>query len=897
MNTNKMYPRLGDSLSRIVLPIALVLLSGCQGFLVPDKGKEGVIVFGASAAYQSDYRTRGSDSGTRTEYTGLDGDGRPLSSSSTMERISWLSTDQVTILCQQAAEDKMAQYRVIPDDFSGNRHLASVEPVDGELVWGTGTHYFFGMYPSPAMAGAPSDLILTSTDGGTTARINGSLPSAQSFTRVGNELKPDMAYAFMYAATTATGGDVNLSFSPLVTTLRFTLTSKSAFPSSGLTLRRITLKSTQADSFLAGAFTVTIGSDGAARLSSVINGSNEIYLDIPEGVVLSTTDPLMFTFLTLPMDQSELSLMLSFSDGSVRTLALKQAGVDITVEATKKCYINDIGLPWKYSLEATPLQTFPHAGDARNYSVTSYRTISGSGTVKQPVPWTITRYSVDEGATWSSECPDWLSFPAGQTTGVGSGDGESKWLSAVANTTSTTRVWHGPTEPQYGNATRDAAIDLATLNVKGERIPMTTANCYVVGSPGWFLLDCIYGNSLKGGQTNTAAFQTGNTGSDMLADLIRGDGVAIANGSPIPYVRDAIKGQHFGAILCWKDCSTTINISVDSDSGGWGILLEVGSDIEEGNAVVALLDVDAPANKKVLWSWHLWFMEPQRFSTHRLGSNEVMNMNLGWYDSPGGPRPREAWAEVTQEESGETAIVKFFQDANAPLGGNVYYQWGRKDPMLGFDFNADGSTTQRTQTGDLPWEISGYLDEKEDRPLQYGIQMPNRFFTPYSFSWYHTHSNTTGYQNLWNGNAVFATDNDVVKTVYDPCPAGYKVANYGAFANLMTYGELPKSSFGRTFKTSATDSEGIFFPGTGLLDAYGGLSNTGASFTWTAGYLTNAGGTFKEGSYLQLNAGGGWAPYGNWAYDANAMSVRCVLEDPASTQRTFVGEDSHPVNE
>ena len=82
-----------------------------------------------------------------------------------------------------------------------------------------------------------------------------------------------------------------------------------------------------------------------------------------------------------------------------------------------------------------------------------------------------------------------------------------------------------------------------------------------------------------------------------------------------------------------------------------------------------------------------------------------------------------------------------------PLGGNLYFQWGRKDPL-----KSDCSFTDNLGTGGL----------------EYSISHPGTFIrgVDNAFDWFCKNQGDQD-ASLWgNGGA---------KTVWDPCPEGYRV--------------------------------------------------------------------------------------------------------------------------
>ena len=854
---------------------AVLLLASCQARLDPDDPDEGAMVFEASAEFEAEEITRsdGDDGAmTRTVYTGKDESGADMGSSSSYERIEWLSTDQISVLCPQAGRDKTAKFIVLPGSYSSNKHNATIEPIDHKLYWSETKnldHYFFGLYPAPGMTGAPSATAITQASN-TSATVTGTIPATQEYTLSGSELKPKMECAYMYAVSKvnsgSTGGNgvsVSLSFKPMVTTLRFTLKTKSDM--AGKKLTKIELISTNSDSFLAGTFTGTLTDSGLTSLttSDISGGNPTITINISGGYTLSTSTPLMFTVLTLPMTQTSMKLKLTFDDNATRTVELKSsASTYITVAACKKAYINDLNLPWKYGFTVTPDDVAQLTSTEQNasYTVTSYKYISESGT-KVATPWTVSRYAVN--GAWTNSRPAALTTST-STSGTGSSSGETATAAFAANNSEVTKTWGGLTTEVPSSEYDDAnGVDLSYRDVNGaKRGYRMVANSYVVTRPGWYWFPTMYGNS-----TTERAYHTQNTASNMLTNFLRHDGDEI-NGPSLPGNNQLAVTD---AAILWQDFGVEVLDQVSCNN--WLVRFHVKDNIRQGNAVIAIYD----SQGNILWSWHIWVMEPDKISNKTVDGKQVMNMNLGWYDADAVAQPREVWLEVTQTETGTKDIVKFYQQSNKALGGNVYYQWGRKDPMLGYD--EDGIRKVQVYLNDgTKWQATAQTINYSQRPVYVGIQYPNHFLKHYSNGrWYQRED---GFGNLWNAQAVVNADNPVIKTVYDPCPPGYKMPNKDFFKNLLQYGELP-ASYGRAFKTSSSDTEGIYFPGNGMLDKEtGNLANDGMALIWTAGRYPDESGLPDQGTYLQLNQGfgQGWDYTGHYIGDGFGLSVRCIVE-------------------
>ena len=170
-----------------------------------------------------------------------------------------------------------------------------------------------------------------------------------------------------------------------------------------------------------------------------------------------------------------------------------------------------------------------------------------------------------------------------------------------------------------------------------------------------------------------------------------------------------------------------------------------------GNAVIAVYDKANPnaEDAKVLWSWHLWCTPmPQiiEYTASRYTGNEykVMDRNLG--------------ATTSTPALGTTQGLR--------------YQFGRKDPFSG-SLTYDGVKTILYDVRSSASEVESTNDESVT--VAKSINTPNilRLRGGMGISW----CETSDMKYLW-GNTE--TDNyyypsSTIKTIYDPCPVGYKV--------------------------------------------------------------------------------------------------------------------------
>lgn len=155
-----------------------------------------------------------------------------------------------------------------------------------------------------------------------------------------------------------------------------------------------------------------------------------------------------------------------------------------------------------------------------------------------------------------------------------------------------------------------------------------------------------------------------------------------------------------------------------------------------GNSVIAAKDADG----KIVWSWHIWASDEIPADHHYVNTNgsfTVLDRNIGALRANGGSSDAE----------------------NRESIGTVY-QWGRKDPFF----------ASQPENGD--WKR--FYNTKNTRfTTVESIQMPNHVATG-SDDW-----NRDGLTNLWSTSS---------KTIYDPCPVGYRVAVKEVFSGFTTTG-------------------------------------------------------------------------------------------------------------
>ena len=244
-----------------------------------------------------------------------------------------------------------------------------------------------------------------------------------------------------------------------------------------------------------------------------------------------------------------------------------------------------------------------------------------------------------------------------------------------------------------------------------------------------------------------------------------------------------------------------------------------------------------------MWSWHIWVwvddLTPVTI-TNKTGVNyNILPVNLA-----------SKW------------------DANT--NGRIYnwfYQFGRPTPTL--PPNRYNSNTDAENYGDKTFEIKNTAIS-----YKYGIMYPYTFYYNRSspYLWY---GGDKVYYNLWDANCTStgSSDNIVVKTVYDPCPVGFKMPNGNTFTYFSKVNVIGVFDYGWRFKRNADDTSGVFFPASGRRSYEDGDLTTVGSYSYVA--LSNMSSSKKIGS-LRFDSSSVYPS--NDSIVANGCSVRPVQE-------------------
>ena len=530
------------------------------------------------------------------------------------------------------------------------------------------------------------------------------------------------------------------------------------------------------------------------------------------------------TFLMVPQTvPAGAKIVITFSDNTHITANI--GGKEWKAGTTKTYMMTEKNSNWDYQIETTDPATiaYDQTTSTNNYTVQSYRKDPTTNTF-QPVKWEVVSYqeSTDGGKTWSAEStnkPSWLTNLS-LTEGAGGKDAE------VGKPTVTTVIVDSLAKRNQAlkNAEEKGSnsnpYNLA--NKTGGDVVENTANCYVISAAGYYRIPLVYGNAIKNGQKNESAYKTSHAGTNILSNFKDHNEQLITD----PWITQTNGGTNKpnGAKLVWAD-ETGLVESLDISSDGKFLKFRVPKDkIKNGNAVIA-----ATKDGVVVWSWHLWFTEANVLKTTKVTNFQKKDYNftnetLGWkytkWQTTTYSAPRKVKVKIRQMEKNggnykESTITITQNNGALRAGYNTLYQFGRKDAFPGTDDNLEGTFTK---------------NGGDNMSIRNGIQHPGTLYT-HGSTWYSVYNQ----YNLWSmeNTTTGFNDNAVVKTIYDPCPAGFKMPASNAFTGFTTTGGNTEtksqfningeweSGFHFNNKISSPDAT-VYFPASGYRNSKDG---------------------------------------------------------------------------
>lgn len=267
------------------------------------------------------------------------------------ERIDWVDGDRIVLAMKNNDVSMVSQeYSVNTISVAGVNSKTDLKPYGTEngLEWGTGTHDFWSGYPASKVT--VGDHTLSAT-----------IPASQiaSYSRkTGNVVyfTPDMTDAFMVASLQSAPADngINLDFYPGFTAFDFTVGANDNITITSFQMETSTYEAeTSATMPLAGEVTASFDPAAGMARSYAVSGSSANTVSLvfhnengqPYNPIITPTTSMNFKVFAVPQDITGIRITFNLSDGTFRSLRLKQSGSWITFPAAAKINISGLLVP------------------------------------------------------------------------------------------------------------------------------------------------------------------------------------------------------------------------------------------------------------------------------------------------------------------------------------------------------------------------------------------------------------------------------------------------------------------------------------------------------------------------------------------------------------------------
>lgn len=204
----------------------------------------------------------------------------------------------------------------------------------------------------------------------------------------------------------------------------------------------------------------------------------------------------------------------------------------------------------------------------------------------------------------------------------------------------------------------------------------------------------------------------------------------------------------------------------------------------------------------------------------------------------------------------------------------VYFQWGRPTP---FGWGAKGYYSMPTEATDVRFSV------ENPRYLLYTATVDNTKSDWYLGAW--TGARTDRKDDFWgnpNESNTYNNPSDGHKSIYDPCPKGYRVVSPGVLAEVEKSGVYEKLNSIAVIKYRYDGSNDAYWPlagarwGSNPSDRTANNSTTSACY-WSNSSATNYGNDKDQGATALFYK----AADNTWTYSAgrsHAFSVRCMKD-------------------
>ena len=251
-------------------------------------------------------------------------------------------------------------------------------------------------------------------------------------------------------------------------------------------------------------------------------------------------------------------------------------------------------------------------------------------------------------------------------------------------------------------------------------------------------------------------------------------------------------GSNGGKVKKWKSriiwTDTQSNLFTYVKDGGSSvnecIVIKASGSNAVGNALIGIYDAtngEPAQDAKPLWSWHIWVTEYNPGGDVN-GTIPSINAATGSATVAGGYVFRFPGLEYNMTKNNPVdGSDQVIMDRNIGASSSdpnqltktlgVYYQFGRKDPFI-----FDASTLKIPAPDEYTQEVN--LNKKVGQITKAeSVQNPTLFILPIDVNAGSFNFDNADWLNKGSNNDLlwYNKDQETVKTIYDPCPAGWRL--------------------------------------------------------------------------------------------------------------------------
>lgn len=298
-----------------------------------------------------------------------------------------------------------------------------------------------------------------------------------------------------------------------------------------------------------------------------------------------------------------------------------------------------------------------------------------------------------------------------------------------------------------------------------------TANCYIIGAPGNYSFDAsVAGNGKAPYRDRTMGVDPTNLLPNNQTEEDDNYGIDWLWASGLSFDEVAKNNSGLSEEEIVNKIINSVSLSGKDGQVSVGLGTGLSTTILSGNVVLALYkkNTDGTAGD-IVWTWHLWLGKPETQHYHFSATNsEFQYTNEDWY-----MMDRNLGAESNK--------------LGDPRSAGLYYQSGRKEPIIGF---AEKNNAKEWVDGN---RITTYANKKvfDDRAeWTAGMSYSNYNTLKYPMALVSNipnEENTSDYHFAWTSSQAaevsYSTANDT-KSIFDPCPPGYRLPTVREWDNL-----------------------------------------------------------------------------------------------------------------